>query len=107
MLSLTEQQFYQDVQMCIDQLNHDAPTTATLLGDHRFDHRLGDFSPKAIQDQHKRIGEWLARFESYDRDFAKKDGLQGWTLDSEIDRILMVQLTKNFLRNFEKLHMLQ
>jgi len=91
-----ENQFYLDAQTCVDQLMQDSPTMATFLGDHRYDNRLGDFSPGAIQDQRRRIGLWQVRFESYN--------IEELSLDSQIDRTLMVQLIKNFIRGFDKLH---
>jgi uncharacterized protein (DUF885 family) len=90
-----EKQFYSDCQVMVEELLKDSPTTATFLGDHRYDERLGDFTRAAQEDQRRRLGSWQKKFESY------QDG--SWPVDARIDRILMVQLSKQFIRGYDKL----
>ena len=95
----TETQFHQEAQAMFEELLRDSPTSATFLGDHRYDDRLGDFSPAAIADQRRRFGQWLETFQSYSS--------QSWTLDAQIDRTLTIQILKQFIRGFDRLRMLQ
>jgi len=94
-----EKQFYLDARAAIEELMRDNPTTATFLGDHRWDHRLSDYRPEAIADQRRRLGEWLAGFAGYDT--------SGWSVDGQIDCIIMIQVTKSFIRNFDRVRPLQ
>jgi uncharacterized protein (DUF885 family) len=94
----TEQQFYTDARACIEEIMRDNPTAATFLGDHRWDHKLGDYRPESIADQRRRFGEWLARFESYDTTH--------WSVDGQIDCTIMIQVSKSFIRNFDKVRAL-
>ena len=95
MTSTQETQFYTDAQACLDEILRDSPVTATVIGDHRYDDQLSDLSRAAIDDQRRRVGAWMDKFQSYDT--------QNWTLDGQIDCLLMVQVTKSFIRNFDKL----
>ena len=95
----TETQFYLEAQAMFEELMRDSPTSATFLGDHRYDDRLGDYSPAAIADQRRRLGQWLEKFQS--------DPGQGWTLDAQIDRILTIQVLKQFIRGLDRLRMQQ
>ena len=61
----TEKQFYADAQTFVDELLKDSPVSATFLGDHRYDDRLADYTPTALKDQRKRLGNWLKKFEGY------------------------------------------
>ncbi len=94
MTTLTEKQLYTDSQTLLDEILCDSPTTATFLGDHRYDDKLGDYSPAAIEDQRRRLGKWLDHFQGLDT--------QGWSLDAQIDRTLMVQVLKQVVRGFDK-----
>jgi uncharacterized protein (DUF885 family) len=95
----SEAQFYADVQACVDELLRDSPSSATFLGDHRYDDKLGDYTAPAIADQRRRLGGWLERFESYDT--------RDWSQDGDVDRLLMVQIAKHFIRDFDKRRLLQ
>ena len=91
----TEIQFYNDSQVFMDELLKDAPIMATFFGDHRYDDKLGDYSQGALDRQRAMLGEWLGKFDS----FAAKD----WSADAEIDRTLLVQIIKSFIRGFDKI----
>jgi len=95
MKKVSQAKFYQRAEEFIDKLMEEAPVTATQLGDHRFDDRLGDHSKPALERQQREIKETLAEFEGFDpADF---------DLDAKIDQRLIVQVAKAMLRGFEKL----
>lgn len=89
----TEKQFYTDAQNVIEEILHMYPTAATFLGDHRFDAKLADGRPETLRAQRQRMGEWLAMFDGYDT--------TGWSLDAQIDRVIMTQTAKSFIRNYD------
>ena len=88
-----EKKFYQDSQALIDALFEEAPTVATMLGDHRFDDRLADYSAAGIARQRKMLGQWLDSMQNF--------GTAAWSLDARIDRTLMVQIIKQFIRGYD------
>ena len=90
-----EKRFYADAQTFIDELLKDAPVAATFVGDHRYDDKLGDYTPSALAGQRERLGKWLKKFEGYTT--------RGWSLDERIDHMLTVQITKSFIRDFDKI----
>ncbi|MBN2149020.1 MAG: DUF885 domain-containing protein [Anaerolineales bacterium] len=90
----TEKQFYAGAQAFIEELMREAPTAATFLGDHRYDDRLSDNTPEFLADQRRRLGEELEKFEAFDR--------SDWSLDAKIDRRIIVQVIKGFIRSFDK-----
>jgi len=94
-----EKQFYSKAKVLFEELLRDSPTSATFLGDHRYDDRLGDYSPAAIADQRLRLGQWLGTFQDYPA--------ANWTLDAQIDRILTIGILKQFIRGFDLLRKLQ
>jgi uncharacterized protein (DUF885 family) len=90
----TERQFYKDVQAMLNELIQHNPVVATFLGDHRYDDRLGYFTPAAQQEERERLGEWIGRFTSFDT--------HEWSQDAQIDCILTVQILKQFIRDYDK-----
>jgi uncharacterized protein (DUF885 family) len=70
------------------------PVAATQFGDHRYDHKLGDHSPPARARRETMLRQALAELEASDP--------SAWSLDARVDRTLMVQLAKSFLRDVEK-----
>ncbi|HEU68960.1 MAG TPA: DUF885 family protein, partial [Candidatus Acetothermia bacterium] len=90
-----EREFYASVEGFFNRILEEVPVAATQFGDHRFDHRLADHSPAARARQEGMLREALARLEAFDP--------SGWSLDARIDRTLMIQLAKSFLRDFEKM----
>lgn len=95
MFKPTEAEFYASVEHFVGQMLEEAPVAATQFGDHRFDHRLADHSPAARARQERLLREALAQLAAVDT--------TAWSVDAAIDRKLMVQLAKSFLREFEKL----
>lgn len=94
-----EEEFYADARASIEEVMRDNPVTATFLGDHRWDHKLGDYRTEAIADQRRRLGEWLTTFSGYDT--------TDWSVDGQIDCTIMIQVAKSFIRNFDRLRGLQ
>jgi uncharacterized protein (DUF885 family) len=97
MVTSTEQ-FYADSQAFIAQFLEGAPVTATLVGDHRYDDRLSDYTPAALARYRQLLEQWQARFKRYDA--------QEWSPGAQIDHILMTQLIKRFIRDLDKLRIL-
>src|SRR5271170_5510387 len=57
-----------------DLLAH--PERATAIGDYRYNDRLDDYSPAAIQHQHERDEDYLARLQKISTDgFAEQDSV--------------------------------
>ncbi len=90
----TESQFYIESQTFVDRLLEESPVTATFLGDHRYDDRLGDYTPTGLERQRALLGRALETFEGYDT--------RGWSLDAQIDRTLMTQIVKSFIRDHDR-----
>ncbi|MBN1575290.1 MAG: DUF885 domain-containing protein [Chitinispirillaceae bacterium] len=95
MPTIAEQQFHTDAEKAIDDILRFSPTTATSLGDHRFDALLGDFSGETLERERNRFGNWLTHFQGFNAD--------DWSIDNRIDRILIIQLFKNFIRSHDTL----
>jgi uncharacterized protein (DUF885 family) len=96
-MSANENQFYADSQRLIDEFMELSPTSATFLGDHRFDDRLDDYTQEGLDRQRQWAGEWLGRFGSYDD--------QTWSLDAQIDRTLMVHILKSAIRQLDRIRL--
>lgn len=94
MPNVTEAKFYASVERFFSQMLAEVPVAATQFGDHQYDHKLGDHSPPARARREKMLREALDELEAAEP--------ASWSLDARIDRALMVQLTKSFLRGFEK-----
>jgi len=94
-MTASERQFYEDSRIFVDELLQESPVTATLLGDHRHDDRLGDYTQAALDRQRQWSGQWLKRFGDYDT--------AGWSLDARIDWRLMVQVIKSDIRSFDRI----
>jgi uncharacterized protein (DUF885 family) len=89
-----EQHFYDRFQAFIDTVLEENPVLATQLGDHRYDHLLGNFDQATLQRQLAEIKSDLAEFQALDSsDFG---------LDGSIDYILAVQSFKHFIRDSEQ-----
>ncbi len=94
MPNVSEAEFYAKVEQFFNQMMAEAPVAATAFGDHRFDSRLGSHTPEARARQERMLREALAQLEAADP--------AGWSLDARIDRTLVLQLAKSFLREFER-----
>ena len=95
MPDVQESTFYSRVRVFLDEVMRDAPSLATALGDHRYDHLLADFTPEAVRDQRKRFGSWLSKFESSETG--------GWSMDAKVDLALTIQTIKSFIRQIDTL----
>jgi uncharacterized protein (DUF885 family) len=96
---MTAEQFYQDTQTMLDELVRSNPTIGTFLGDHRYDDRFGSFTEEAVAEERRRIGGFLDKFNQVD--------VNDWTLDAQIDRTLVVQTLKQFVRDHDRLRSYQ
>lgn len=94
MPKVSEAEFYASVERFFGRMLEEVPLAATAMGEHRFDHKLGDHSPAARARQEKMLREALGELEAIDP--------ASWSLDARIDRTLMIQLAKSFLRDFER-----
>ena len=56
----TEADFYKKFEVWLERLLEENPVAATQLGDHRFDHRLGEHHAQARARQEKLLHEALA-----------------------------------------------
>ncbi|MCR4392671.1 MAG: DUF885 domain-containing protein [Candidatus Acetothermia bacterium] len=95
MTQASEAEFYALVDQFFQRMMEESPVAATQLGDHRFDHKLGDHSPPARARQEKMLREALAQLEGMDD--------ARWSADARIDHTLVVRLARSFLREIEKL----
>lgn len=92
------EQFYSDVDGFVDDLIEDSPVTGTFLGEHRYDDRLGEFTGESLELERKRLSRWLRRFEGYAAD--------GWLRDAAIDRTLIAQIVKSWIRELDRVRSL-
>ena len=89
-----EQEFYTRAEAWLMRLLEQHPVTATHMGEHRWDDRLGDHRPEAIEQRHQETLEALAEFEAMDTtDFSR---------DAEIDHTLLVKILASIVREHEK-----
>lgn len=86
--------FYRRAEEWLYRLMELDPVTATQLGDHRWDDRLANYSPEALESQHQEIVSALNEFRAME---PKRFGL-----DAQIDHTLMVQILSSFVRQYEK-----
>ena len=71
----------------------EAPVAATEFGDHRYDHRLGEYSADAIERQKGKLRDALRALDSLD--------VAALGPDAAVDHTVMVRLARSFLRGFE------
>jgi uncharacterized protein (DUF885 family) len=89
----TEADFYKKFEVWLERLLEENPVAATDLGDHRFDHRLGEHHAQARARQEKLLREALAELEEVKT--------EGWSADAQVDYILVEHLVRSFLREFQ------
>lgn len=94
-MQATEKQFYSDSQSFLDKLLEEWPVLATQLGDHRYDDQLGDRDQEALDRQRALVARAGEQFQSH--------VTEGWSLDGQIDRTLMIQLCKDLVRGYDKI----
>lgn len=85
--------FYERADQLLYRVLELNPTTATQMGDHRFDTRLGDFTAGGLDGQNREMKSALTDFESMDTG--------AFTLDASVDHTLVVQILKSFIRQYE------
>jgi len=91
----TEKRFYAKAQYLLERLLERNPVAATQLGDHRWDDRLADMSAAAIESDYQELRGALSEMQAMDT--------SGFGLDAQIDQQLLVQILKQFVRQYEKL----
>jgi len=91
----TPHEFYQRSQVWLDQLLEADPVAATQLGEHRYDHTLGDMSLEAAEKQEERFDSVQAELAGFDT--------AAWPNDARIDHTLMTQIIKSFRRQLKVL----
>ncbi|MDW8102389.1 MAG: DUF885 domain-containing protein [Anaerolineae bacterium] len=89
----SETQFYRRFEKWLETFLEEYPVVATFLGDHRFDHRLGTYSPEAVEARVRGLREALEEFTRMDS--------PAFSLDGRIDHTLTVQIIKLILREYE------
>ena len=90
-----EEIFYKKTDQLVGRIIELNPTAATQMGDHRFDGKLGDFTPAGLEGQNREIKAALAGFG------AMEAGALG--PDARIDHTLVVQILKSFVRQYEQI----
>lgn len=90
----TESHFYTTAEQWLNRLLELNPTAATQLGEHRWDDRLSDSTPEALESQHQEMKQALAEFEGMDT--------ESFQVDAEIDHELMTRILQSFIRGYEK-----
>jgi uncharacterized protein (DUF885 family) len=88
-----ETTFYQRAEEWLYRLMELNPVAGTQFGDHRWDDRLADFAPEALESEHQEMRAALAEFEAMDA--------AGFGADAQIDHTLVVHILKAFLRQIE------
>jgi uncharacterized protein (DUF885 family) len=92
---MTEQAtFYRRAEEWLYRLLELNPVAATQLGDHRWDDRLADNSPEALESQYQEILSALDEFRAMDT--------TGFGLEARIDHTLVVHIFDSFVRQYEK-----
>jgi len=91
----TEKVFYAKAEHFLERLLERNPVAATQLGDHRWDDRLADMSAAAIESDYRELRGALEEMQAMDS--------SGFGLDARIDQQLLVQILKQFVRQYEKL----
>jgi len=94
MEKIEKAQFYRRAEDVIDKFMQETPVAATELGDHRFDHRLADYSRAGLERQLKLAKGVVEEFASFDT--------TSFDIDASIDYRLMLQVAKSILRDLEK-----
>ncbi len=90
----SEMAFYERADAWLMHLLEQNPVAATELGDHRWDDRLGDYRPEAIEAQHQEILDVLAEFQAFD--------VTGFSREAAIDHLLLTRILDSFVRNHDK-----
>jgi uncharacterized protein (DUF885 family) len=86
--------FYKDAEKWLYRTLELDPVLATYMGDHRWDDRLADNSAAALEAHHREMKDTLTSFQGLETG--------GFSLDGEIDHILVCQMLKSIIRDYER-----
>jgi uncharacterized protein (DUF885 family) len=90
-----EETFYHRAEAWLYRLMELNPVAGTQFGEHRWDDRLADYTPEALERQKEEMQKALAEFQALDTtEFGS---------DAQIDHTLVVQIIKAFLRQEQAL----
>ena len=92
---MTEQaRFYKRAEDWLHRLMELNPVSATQLGEHRWDDKLGDNSPEGLESQAEELRSAVIEFQAMDT--------ASFTLEAEIDHTLVLKIFESFVRSFDK-----
>jgi uncharacterized protein (DUF885 family) len=89
-----ESTFYRRAEELLERMMELNPGTATQLGDHRWDDRLGDYAAAALESQYREWQAALAEFRAMDT--------SAFGLNGSIDHKLVVTLFGILIRDYER-----
>lgn len=93
---MTQQEaFYKKADQLVYRILEVNPVMATQMGDHRFDTKLGNFTPEGLEARNAGFKTALAGFESMDT--------RGFSTDAGVDHTLVVQLLKSLIREYQRI----
>lgn len=98
-MNVSEREFYVLIEAWFSRFLEESPVEATALGDHRFDHRLSDYSPAALSRRERLLREALVELDKVDP--------SKFSLDAQIDYEIVRRLVKSFLREFQSFRSFQ
>ncbi len=90
----TETEFYRRAEGWLERFAERNPVLATQLGIHRYDHRLGDRTLPALEEEQQEIRAALAELRGMD--------ISDFRLDARIDHTLLTHILDSFVRSYEK-----
>lgn len=90
-----ESEFYARAEKWLERMLELNPVAATQLGDHRWDDRLAERSPEALEAENRELLEAQAEFGAM--------ATTGVSLDAQIDHRLIMQMIRQFVVEYEKL----
>lgn len=89
-----EKAFYTRAEEGLMRILEQNPVAATQVGDHRWDDRLGDYRPDAIDERYSAILDALHEFETMETD--------DFSTTADIDHTVMVKVLGSLVREYEK-----
>ena len=89
-----EATFYRRADQWLDEILVRNPVTATQLGNHQWDDRLGDRTAEALEEEHQLILAALAELNTFDTD--------QFGLDARIDHAIVTEIMNSEVRSYEK-----
>jgi uncharacterized protein (DUF885 family) len=89
-----EATFYRRAKAWLDEILERNPVSATRMGNHQWDDRLGDRTAGALEDEYQAILAALAELESFDT--------ARFGLNARIDHTLVSEILRSDVRSHEK-----